>query len=191
MSIPRACQRTEPGIPPDVTGETLKILRSAALFSGAVLAAVGLAVPASPAFAASPGCPSPNCVGDRVENTNCGPNNGAYAIASMDVLDPMHTETKVDYLWYSPLCNTFWGEDTNATVGYGRVMQLWGQNEYGGRESLLTSVSWINNEANPAFHETTMVSASGSVKYCIADDVNEDPDLHVDRAPSIKCTVWR
>lgn len=168
----------------------MRILRHLAALLGAASISLGPALVATPAAAAAiePYCPN-GCVGSRVEDTNC--NLDAYGIASVVVTEPMQVNRFRNYLWYSPMCKTFWGDYLQATGGYPRTSQVWTQDQYGGREVL---AAWVNSEEGQLHYLTTMVSAAGSAKFCVifGTDAKEDPvTLDESQWDSNWCTDWR
>jgi hypothetical protein len=150
----------------------------------AVLGAVGgVTVPASAAQAASPYCPN-GCVGSRVEDTNCG--TVKYPVGSAKVRDLDATDDSPSDMWYSPLCKTVWGEYVAKNPDQVRYIQLWSQDEYGGKNAL----SYQGASQSSGFQETTMVSSSGSVKFCVTGLPGADPDLDDFYKPYNNCTGW-
>jgi hypothetical protein len=154
--------------------------------AGSLAAVAGLTVPASAVRAAdlTPACPSTGCVGARVEDTNCGLEK--YGVGAVNVVDQDATDPSIADLWYSPLCNTVWGEYIATSPGQLRYIQLWSEHEYGGRNVLSHQADFIG----AGFHETTMASADGSVKFCVTSLADGDPDLIEAHKPWNNCSVW-
>jgi hypothetical protein len=154
------------------------------IMSALVGAALAVTPAAAPAFAAGTGCPSSGCVGQTVDSTNC--RNGAYAIASTWVLYQMKVAQLREWMFYSPLCDTYWGLTTNHTGGYGYSMELFAQDEYGGRDKQV--FSYFTASAPDIAYESTMVSAAASVKMCINGSPETSPEADPD---TYGCTDWR
>lgn len=146
-------------------------------------AVVGVTVPASSAQAASPSCPN-GCVGSRVEDTNCGLEK--YPVGAAKVRDLGATDESPADLWYSPMCKTVWGEYTSTNPDQLRYLQLWSEDEYGGKNVRPYQASLQAS----GFHETTMVSSSGSVKFCVTSIPDADPDLDDLDKPYNNCSGW-
>jgi hypothetical protein len=155
------------------------------LMVSALVGAVVTVMPvAAPAFAAGTGCPSSGCVGQSVDSTNC--RNGAYAIASTLVQYQLQVNRMREWMFYSPLCNTYWGLTTTHTGGYPYSMELYAQDEYGGRDTRV--FSYFAPFAPDIAYESTMVSAGNSVKMCINGSLESSPDVD----PYLYgCTDWR
>jgi hypothetical protein len=168
----------------------LKILRIIAMAVLCLAAAAGAAGPVSAAAVPvaladpAPACPNVVCVGERVENTNCGLIK--YGVAGLNVVDQDELGPSIADLWYSPLCNTVWGEYIGKVPHQIRYLQLWSQDEYGGRNVR----SFQSDLVADGFHETTMVSANGSVKFCVTHMADRDPDLEPNAKPYNNCSAW-
>jgi hypothetical protein len=162
---------------------TLKILLGVAIGVVTLGAVVGVTVPASAAQAASPFCPN-GCVGSRVEDTNCGVDK--YPVVSARVRDLDATDYSPADMWYSPLCKTVWGEYSPKNSDQVRYIQLWAQDEYGGKNTL----PYQGASQSSDFQETTMVSSSGSIKFCVTGIPDGDPDLDDFNKPYNNCSGW-
>ncbi|HWS34809.1 MAG TPA: hypothetical protein VN408_18970, partial [Actinoplanes sp.] len=142
-----------------------------------MLAAIPLGlIPIAPALAATAQCPASGCDGAWVSDSNCGTAAAqTYPIASMLIQHQMQPTALPEWMIYSPLCDTFWGQIENSFTGYNVGVQIWRQPEYGGRNTLAYFA--VEDKGGRSTIETRMYSAKkGSVKFCVSHDA-ADPDL--------------
>jgi hypothetical protein len=134
-------------------------------------AATILSLPATPALAFTPSCSGSSCNGVWPGESNCGSDPAAFAVATINVAD--FARMRFDALWYSPACHTYWGEDPSGAAGYARTLQLWSQDQYGGRQKALFAGSFVpviideDKEINSS-SDTRMYYLGGneSIKFC-------------------------
>ncbi|MFC4067422.1 hypothetical protein [Actinoplanes subglobosus] len=112
-----------------------------------------------------------------MSESNCGAAEAeAYPIASLWVMHHNRPQVMREWMFYSPLCDTFWGQVEHHYGGWDIPLQMWRQPEYGGRNVLAYGAVHVGSIEVEDTLETRMVSAKkGAVKFCVGG-LDQDPD---------------